>query len=159
MEIERKYLPQGLPDWLELTGGVEIEQAYLCTSPTLRIRRMGDDYILTVKQRVVAPSSAIHHREEEFMLDNGSYSRLLAKREGNVVSKTRYKVPIGGLVAEIDVFHGVHDGLVLVEVEFPDTEAADAFTPPAWFGREVSGDRRFTNAFLAMNGATIAVTE
>ena len=42
MEIERKYLVAKLPDNLEQFSHIEIEQAYLCTSPTLRIRRMGD---------------------------------------------------------------------------------------------------------------------
>jgi CYTH domain-containing protein len=48
MEIERKYLVTQLPDNLDQFRHLEIEQAYLCTSPTLRIRRMGDSHILTV---------------------------------------------------------------------------------------------------------------
>ena len=35
MEIERKYLIAKLPDHLEQYEHLEIEQAYLCTSPTL----------------------------------------------------------------------------------------------------------------------------
>ena len=57
MEIERKYLVAKLPDNLEQFSHIEIEQAYLCTSPTLRIRRMGDSYILTVKERIISSSS------------------------------------------------------------------------------------------------------
>ena len=80
MEIERKYLVRSLPNNIDQYEHFEVEQAYLCTSPTLRIRRMGDAYILTVKERIVkGNSSAIHNREEEFALNAQSYQKLLAK--------------------------------------------------------------------------------
>lgn len=158
MEIERKYLVRMLPDSLEQYKHYEIEQAYLCTSPTLRIRRMGDAYILTVKEHVATASSAIHNREEEFALSAESYQRLLAKCDSGRVSKTRYRIDLRqqtgdgayvGLVAELDVFHGRHLGLMLVEVEFPNTTAANNFVPPSWFGPDVSADPRYRNSYLA----------
>lgn len=158
MEIERKYLVASLPEDLESYPHVEIEQCYLCTSPTVRVRRMGDVYILTVKEKVVngqgsvAGGGPIVNREEEFALSAESYERLKSKCEGRPVLKTRYKIPLeGGLTAELDIFHGPHEGLRLVEVEFPDTAAANAFTPPAWFGEDVSADRRYRNSWLAFN--------
>ena len=58
--------------------------------------------------------------------------------------------PAGGeLVAEIDVFGGALDGLVLVEVEFDDLPAAERFAPPDWFGRELTDDARWSGAALA----------
>lgn len=151
MEIERKYLVATLPDNLEAYPHVEIEQSYLCTSPTLRIRRMGDAFILTVKENVCTNSTAIHNREEEFALSKESYHRLRAKCEGITVCKTRYRVPLGdsGLTAELDIFHGQHEGLQLVEVEFPNSIAADNFVPPIWFGKDVSGDPNYRNSRLA----------
>lgn len=158
MEIERKYLVNSLPENLDSYPHVEIEQCYLCTSPTVRVRRMGDVYILTVKEKVVsgqwsvAGGGPIVNREEEFVLSAESYERLKSKCEGRPVLKTRYKIPLeGGLTAELDIFHGPHEGLRLVEVEFPDTAAANAFTPPAWFGEDVSADRRYRNSWLAFN--------
>ena len=158
MEIERKYLVTQLPDNLDQFRHLETEQAYLCTSPTLRIRRMGDSYILTVKERLRLNSTAIHNREEEFTLSAESYNRLRAKCDSGQVSKTRYFIDLfqlsgnpdyQGLTAELDVFHGRHDGLLLVEVEFPDTERANAFVPPAWFGDDVSTEPCYRNSFLA----------
>lgn len=158
MEIERKYLVRQLPHDLERWEHYEIEQAYLCTAPTVRIRRKGEEYILTVKQRVVTDSSAIHNREEEFSLSAKSYQHLLAKCDKGRVSKTRYRIDLRqmtdndaylGLTAELDVFHGSHEGLLLVEVEFPDTEAANSFVPPSWFGDDVSADPCYRNSFLA----------
>ena len=150
MEIERKYLVSTLPEDLEDFPHVEIEQGYLCTSPTLRIRRMGDAYILTVKERVVSATSAIVNREEEFTLAPESYRRLKTKCEGKMVCKTRYRIPLtGGLTAELDLFHSAHEGLRLVEVEFPDTVAAEEFVPPTWFGEDVSGDPHYRNSYLS----------
>ncbi|MBR1550196.1 MAG: hypothetical protein IJ634_06110 [Bacteroidales bacterium] len=142
---------------------VEIEQGYLCTSPTLRIRRMGDAYILTVKEnRHSSVTTAIVNREEEFTLAEDKYLMLRSKCEGILVSKTRYRIPLGmrsevggqgptEQVAELDIFHSVHEGLRLVEVEFRTAEEANAFTPPAWFGEDVSNDRRYRNSWLSMN--------
>lgn len=158
MEIERKYLVAKLPDNLEQFSHIEIEQAYLCTSPTLRIRRMGDSYILTVKERITSSSSAIHNREEEFTLSPQSFQHLLSKCDTGRVAKTRYRIDLfqltgnenyRNLTAELDVFHGRHNGLLLVEVEFPNTESANRFTPPEWFGEDVSSDPCYRNSFLA----------
>ncbi len=151
MEIERKYLVDSLPENLDAFPHVEIEQGYLCTSPTLRIRRMGDAFILTVKEKVHSLTSAIVNREEEFFLSSESYARLRGKCEGIMVEKTRYRIPVGKYTAELDIFHGRHEGLLLVEVEFPSVEAANAFTPPAWFGQDVSNDPRYRNSWLAHN--------
>jgi len=161
LEIERKYLVRELPANLDSYPHVEIEQGYLCTSPTLRIRRAGDAYILTVKEKVRTDSSAIHNREEEFSLSAEKYELLKAKCEGRMVSKTRYRIDLrrsegDGLysnrVAELDIFHGHNEGLRLVEVEFPNSAAADSFVKPDWFGEDVSGDKHFCNSWLAFNG-------
>lgn len=36
-----------------------------------------------------------------------------------------------------------------VEVEFANEQDADSFIPPAWFGENVSKDKRYTNSFLS----------
>ena len=151
MEIERKYLVASLPSNLDSYPHVKIEQGYLCTSPTLRIRRMGDFFVLTVKEKVRSATSAIVNREEEFALSEEKYILLKSKCDGNMVMKTRCRIPLGNYTAELDIFHGAHEGLLLVEVEFPSVEAANAFVPPAWFGDDVSGDPRYRNSYLAHN--------
>lgn len=157
MEIERKYLVRELPANLDSYPHVEIEQGYLCTSPTLRIRKAGDAYILTVKEKVITHSSALHNREEEFSLSADKYELLKAKCDGRMVSKTRYRIDLrrsegdgmySNLVAELDIFHGHNEGLRLVEVEFPDTATADSFVKPDWFGEDVSKDKRYRNSAL-----------
>ena len=49
MEIERKFLVKNIPPVLDNCNKRYIEQAYLCTSPTVRVRRDNDDYYLTYK--------------------------------------------------------------------------------------------------------------
>ena len=50
---------------------------------------------------------------------------------------------------ELDLFHDALDGLIYAEVEFASVEEANAFTPPSWFGKEVTEDGSFTNAALS----------
>ena len=119
-EIERKFLVANLPANLDQYPHVDIEQGYLCTSPTLRIRKMGDAYWLTVKepqppttdyrQPTTDNRPPITNREEEFRLTEDKYLLLRAKCDGYMVSKTRYKIPLDGLTAELDIFHGRHEG-------------------------------------------------
>ena len=72
---------------------------------------------------------------------------MLDLAQPNVVEKTRYLVPHGGLTWEVDVFAGAHAGLVMAEVEL---ETADqAIDLPDWAGHEVSHDDRYANASLA----------
>ena len=49
IEIERKFLPPALPDGLERYPHKEFLQGYLSTSPTVRVRREGEAYVLTYK--------------------------------------------------------------------------------------------------------------
>ena len=49
MEIERKYLIHKLPENLEAYPRKQIQQAYLCTAPVVRIRKQDEEYYLTYK--------------------------------------------------------------------------------------------------------------
>ena len=146
MEIERKFLVTVLPENLASCPCHLIEQAYLCTSPVVRIRRQDDDFILTYK------GSGMMAREEyNLPLTKESYEHLLPKADGIVITKKRYVLPLGteNLKAELDIFEGRHEGLRIVEVEFESEEQANRFTPPAWFGEDVTFDGRYHNSHLS----------
>ena len=147
MEIERKFLVSRLPDALEKRQCVRMEQAYISVDPLIRIRRVGERYVLTCKGRGLLA-------REEFELDMtaDAYGRLSAKADGLRIVKDRYKIPLGKYVAELDVFQAPLAPLVLVEVEFPTDADAKNFTPPDWFGREVTYDPAYANAALSQNG-------
>ncbi len=61
----------------------------------------------------------------------------------------RYEVPWKKLIIEIDVYHGCNQGLIVAEVEFPNHASRRKFKPPGWFGREVTGEKRYSNVRLA----------
>ena len=124
MEIERKYLIRELPENLETYAYHDIEQAYLCTAPVVRIRRQDDRYILTYKS-----SGMLAHEEYNLPLTREAYEHLKAKADGNVITKRRYLIPLDDvLTIELDLFSGTFAGMILAEVEFPTEEAANTFT-------------------------------
>lgn len=145
MEIEKKYLLKELPE-LEKYECHEIEQAYLCTDPVVRVRREDDRYYMTYK------GSGMMAREEyNLPLNPAAYEHLSAKADGNVISKKRYLIPLEqeGLMAEVDVFEAPFAPLVMAEVEFASREQAEEFVPPEWFGEEVTFDRRYHNSYMS----------
>lgn len=145
MEIERKFLIKKTPENLEQYPHYRMEQGYLNTKPVLRIRRKEDQFIFTYK------SAGLMCREEiEVPLDEASYLHLREKCDGNLIDKTRYKIPeANNLTIELDVFHGCYDGLLLAEVEFPSEAEANAYTPPHWFTLEVTEQNTFHNSHLS----------
>ena len=151
MEIEKKYLVKYLPPDLDKYESVEIEQAYLCQNPTLRIRRKGTKYIFTYKKRIDKSNKLNVAEEIESELDFDSYMHLFKKADGIPIHKTRYVIPYDGYNIELDVFHGKREGFYLAEVEFLSVEDSYDFNPPDWFGDDVSGDIRYTNSYMAMH--------
>lgn len=154
MEIERKFLikKEMLPDNLEQYPHHHLEQAYILTEPVLRIRQKDDSYILTYK------GQGLMKREEvEFPLTKEAYDKLLTKTDGNIISKTRYKIPEkDNLIIELDIFSGMFEKLHLAEVEFPDEESALSYKAPDWFGPEVTNENTFHNSTLStMNSNSI----
>ena len=145
MEIERKYLVKDLPENLEQYPYKELEQAYLCTEPVVRVRREGEEYVLTYK------SKGLMVREEyNLPLTREAYLHLLEKADGIVITKTRYVIPEkNNLHIELDIFHGKHSGLILAEVEFPTEEEANQSCPPDWFGEDVTLSTRYHNSNLS----------
>lgn len=145
MEIERKFLIKKLPDNLTSYKARKIEQAYLCTDPVVRVRRDNDDYYLTYKSK-----GMIVREEYNFPLTKEAYGHLLAKADGNIITKTRYEIPEkDNLTIELDVFEGKFDGLLLAEVEFASEEEALAYIPPEWFGEDVSNSTKYHNSTLS----------
>ena len=90
-------------------------------------------------------------REEyNLPLTRDAYFHLKEKVDGLLISKTRYILPLEEpLKIELDIFHEDYDGLILAEVEFPDEETANSFTPPDWFGEDVTFSNKYHNSTLS----------
>lgn len=145
MEIERKYLLRELPD-LTAYDFHKIEQAYLCTNPVVRVRREDENYYMTYKG-----SGMLAREEYNLPLTKEAYEHLKMKADGNVISKTRYLIPleVQGMMAEVDVFEAPFAPLIMAEVEFENEEQANTFVPPAWFGEDVTFDGRYHNSYMS----------
>ncbi len=145
MEIERKFLVKELPEHLEKYEAKQIEQAYLCTNPVVRIRKKNEDYILTYKS-----SGMMERIEEEMPLTKEGYEHLREKADGNIITKTRYLIPQeNGLVIELDRFLGIFSGFLMAEVEFETVEQAKAYEPPKWFVKDVTYDKNCHNSCMS----------
>ena len=147
IERERRYLVVELPG--ELPEPLRIEQGYVTTGRvTVRVRRVDDRHVRTIKT-----GSGRNRTEIERDLDRDEFEALWDEATELRIVKRRHLVPLGGgLTAELDLFDGELAGRRMVEVEFDDDATADAFVPPAWFGREVTEDNRYTNSGLDKRG-------
>ena len=159
MEIERKFTIRSLPEDLSSYPHSHIEQAYLCTSPVVRVRQDGDSYYLTYKG-----SGMMARHESNLPLTEDSYYHLRAKADGNIIAKTRYRIPLPNpifrdnyipsntdrtLTIELDVFDPPFAPLIMAEVEFVSKEAAEAFLPPDWFDKDVTFCPEYHNSYMA----------
>ena len=157
MEIERKFTIKKLPKDLGSYESKKMIQAYLSREPVVRVRRSNDKYYMTYKG-----SGLIAREEYNLPLTKESFEHLLSKADGNVISKTRYLIPLKEpkfrdgyeysgvmLTIELDVFDAPMAPLVMAEIEFPDMESAEAYIPEDWFLEDVSEDPRYHNVNMA----------
>lgn len=156
-EIERKFLVKELPGNLGQYEKVKIGQGYLNTmsEPTLRIRQKGDEFFLTYKFTSQEEKKKNYNicTEYELIITKEAYNHLKTKIDGYLISKVRYFIKLkDNLVAELDIFEDNLKGLKIVEVEFENEDLANSFTVPNWFGREVTKDKKYRNAYLALHG-------
>lgn len=145
-EQERKWIVESLP---ELPAGDFIQQAHLVVSNNrdvrIRMRRGPDGR--TTRTLTIKKGTGETREEYDTGIDLHQYMDLADGTEGTVIEKTRHEIEIGDHTAEIDVYEGELEGLVVAEVENPD-----GFEPPEWFGKEVTEDERYKNKNLATNG-------
>jgi adenylate cyclase len=146
-EIERKFLVNELPPGLHRFRSYSIAQGYLANEPGgrhVRLRKKGKTASLTFK---VGRGRA--REEREIQLSAKQFAALWPATVGRRLRKLRHEVPWKNLIIEIDSYRGRNAGLVVAEVEFPTQAAARKFQPPRWFGREVTGEKRYSNVKLA----------
>ena len=144
VEIERKFLVVN-EDFKQQGQGTFLRQGYICSEPgrIVRVRIEAERAMLTIK----GISEGISRGEWEYPIPLADAQVLLdTVCQQPLIEKTRYRIPMGDLVWEVDEFFGDNQGLIVAELEL---EAEDqAFDRPAWLGAEVSHDRRYANANL-----------
>ena len=113
----------------------------------MRVRVKDDvEAFLTIKS-AGAGSSRL---EFEYPIPVHEAKALFGLRIGHIVEKRRHIVVVEGQRWEVDVFHGALEGLVLAELELDNAD--QHIHKPDWLGDDVTDDRRYYNASLALNG-------
>ena len=149
LEIERKFLVKDDSYKDQAVRKESLRQGFLSSVPerTVRIRLLDDKGYLTVKG--LGNESGTTRFEWEKTLTAEEAESLLDLCEPGIIEKTRYYVPSGGHVVEVDEFYGDNLGLTLAEIELSHGE--EDFLKPEWLGRDVTGQTKYYNASLSKN--------
>lgn len=149
-EIERKFLLLSIPNELITNEKRTIYQSYLAVGKEeVRIRRihyenLSEKFYLTYKNRL---KGKLAREEIEIEITAMTYDQL--NNKSIPIIKDRLLISLdNGLWAEVDIFNNVGFELKTVEVEFKSVSEAECFTPPDWFGRELTGTGEYSNQSL-----------
>jgi adenylate cyclase len=144
-ETERKFLIIGEFRHLAVKH-TDILQRYLSIDPdkTIRLRIAGTEAFVTVKGRPARGS--ITRNEWEYKIPKEDAAAMMKICLPGKIQKTRYLVPHGDHVFEVDVFHDENEGLVIAEIELSSED--EEFSKPEWLGEEVTGRPEYYNANL-----------
>ncbi|GMK40637.1 CYTH domain-containing protein [Paenibacillus sp. CCS19] len=152
LEIERKFLLDRDPKQLVEEGTIiflseqRIEQTYLALDEQqeVRVRRLVDlatdevNYTHTFKS-----GNGLMREEIEYSITASIYEQLMSGRKLVPLTKNRITAQWGERVIEIDIYDQIQ--LTVLEVEFDSEDAALTFVPPAWFGKDISSERQYSN--------------
>lgn len=154
LEIERKFfLTLEAPDVqgaLEGKNPVVEERYYLYRADGIELRftklTKGTETFCNFDRmsliRASEQSSHIVRTKDRLKITLAEFERLLALlklEDPNVLPIVRWSYHIGDAPKfEIKVYKNRHEGLVRAEVEFESESAAQAFSPLAWFGAEIT---------------------
>jgi len=149
-EIERKWLLKtdelSLPDELKVIREQRIEQTYLAIheAEELRVRAITDhESGEVVHTHTFKRGHGIVREEVEYTISEGLYDQMIRLSGTTPLLKVRTTAVLDGLHLEIDRYEQLD--MTVVEVEFGSMAEAEGFEPPAWFGLDISTDRRYSN--------------
>lgn len=151
IEIERKWLVEDLPD-LSRHKGAKVIQGYIivpANGSEVRVRRKDEKFFETIKT-----GEGLKRGEIEIEISRKQFGKLWLATRGRRLEKVRYTLKWHGRKIELDVYKKKLAGLKVAEVEFKSRKQAVDFTPPSWFGKEVTDEDEYKNANLAVQEET-----
>lgn len=146
LEIERKFKVRELPSKLSCLSCEKIVQGYIIISDNgieVRLRKYGNKYFETIKS-----NGNLIRKEIEIKLTQKQFVELWPLTKGKRIEKERFTYRIGVNKIEVDIYKGKLESLVIAEVEFKTISDSKKFTPPNWFGEEVTNYPEFKNKNL-----------
>lgn len=154
-EIERKFLIR-YPDMTFLAkcaDYTEITQTYLShdnDKMSERVRKRGKGGAYTYTHTCKTHINAMRRIEIENEISEEEYLKLLVRAdpERNVINKVRWCLNYKDQMFEIDIFPFWNDRAYM-EIELTDETDKVEFPPFIEIIKEVTGDKRYTNASLA----------
>ena len=152
LEIERKFLVKSSAFKEQSNKQTRIVQAYLNSHPerSVRVRIKGEKGVLTIKGKGSASGASRFEWEKGISLADAE--ALLPLCEKGSIHKTRYEIPVGEHVFEVDEFYDENEGLIVAEVELQSE--SEVFEKPDWLGVEVTGDNKYYNSHLVSSPYT-----
>jgi len=125
---------------------VDIAQVYLAKTEQreIRLRKRDEEYLLTIKS-----NGGLKRNEYEIVLSQSQSEEMKGLLTQPEIIKTRYEIPLGEKLIELDQFGGKLEGLWLAEIEFDSKDSAQQFEAPKSFGKELTNDPDFKNKNLA----------
>ena len=146
-EIERKFLVKNDSYKNLATAQKKIAQGYLNTNPerTVRVRIANEKGFLTIKGKGNDSGMTRFEWEKEILIEEATALLLLC--ENGVIKKTRFEIPVGNHLYEVDEFYGENEGLIMAEIEL--SHEIESFEKPDWLGMEVTNNERYYNAYLS----------
>lgn len=151
IEQELTYLAASFPKGIENITPTRLKDVYIPDTngmhPQLRLRQKGDKYEITKKVPLTEGDASAHTeltiplKEDEFL--------ALEKSSNKIVVKDRYVIDIDGHQAEVDVFIGDLEGLVLIDFEFANEVVKNNFTPPGVCLVDVTQEKFIAGGLLA----------
>lgn len=152
MEIEKKFLVKDISH-IDLSNYNKIEMVqdylYIDKLTIVRKRKYIKNNKITYTYTIKTDKKNLSVNEIEKEITESEYNSLLTNTNYNSLSKTRYIIPyINDLKIELDIFHGIYDGIVFAEIEFNSEEQANSIPVPEWFDKELS--HTITNSDMAL---------
>ncbi len=137
--VTKRYLatPEALP---ALQGGRTVMTGYMSDDPSVRLRVTEDGGWLQIWR----PTDASRFFEFPVPLHEAEALMELCLRR---TVRTSWDVPYGGSVWRVNEYQGRHAGLWTAFLELDSRQ--DGYEEPPWVGKNVSGDRRFTDEGLS----------
>ena len=147
IEIERKFLVHSLDFKKESFKKYSIKQGFLNSNKhrVVRIRMIDDIGYLTIKGKSFGKGTSRFEWEKEISKEEAQQLLLLC--ETIPIEKNRYLVKNGNHTIEVDEFLGINEGLYVAEIEL--SAKNELFNTPKWFGKEVTGKKKYYNAYLS----------
>ena len=140
MEIEKRFLVNSNSIINKITKEYhkkEIVQDYLYVDKytAIRKRKINEKYIYTLKTM----KTGISVNEFEKEITKEEYESLKINENFYTLTKDRYIIPyLDNLKIEIDIFHGIYEGIIFAVIEFKDEKQAKEIKLPEWFGKDIS---------------------